>query len=158
MAVTFADLAKKVKPLHIQRDVMKIKKITELTQAAKQAQQHAYAPYSGFHVGAAVLSQEDSIFSGCNVENAAYPLGQCAEATAIGKMVSNGESAISAVVIASPTDEYCFPCGGCRQKIAEFAGDDTPVILVNSQGNTQTHTVGELLPHAFRLQPAKITK
>lgn len=131
---------------------MKNKKITELTNAAQKAQHNAYAPYSGFHVGAAVLTEDDSIFCGCNVENAAYPLGQCAEATAIGAMIANGEKTISAILIASPTEDYCFPCGGCRQKIAEFADDNTPIVLVNTRGDTQTHTVGDLLPYAFRLK------
>ncbi|WP_252736131.1 cytidine deaminase [Aestuariibacter sp. A3R04] len=132
---------------------MDIKKISELTQAAQRAQYNAHAPYSGFQVGAAVLTENDSIFCGCNVENAAYPLGQCAEATAIGAMVAGGHKTITAVVIASPTEEYCFPCGGCRQKIAEFAEDNTPVILVNTQGHIQSYTVGDLLPHAFRFLP-----
>lgn len=129
---------------------MEIEKIPQLTESAKAARQNAHAPYSGFHVGAAILTSDDAIFSGCNVENAAYPLGQCAEATAIGTMVASGAKRIKAIVIASPNESLCFPCGGCRQKMAEFADDKTPVILVTDNGQRETFTVGDLLPHAFR--------
>lgn len=130
---------------------MESKIITQLINSAQKAQKNAHAPYSQFQVGAAVLAEDGSIFCGCNVENAAYPLGQCAEATAIGSMVSGGSKTIKAVVIASPNDDLCFPCGGCRQKIAEFADDATPIYLVTSNGDVEKHTVGELLPYAFRL-------
>ncbi|MBU2976995.1 cytidine deaminase [Alteromonas sp. C1M14] len=131
---------------------MESKIITQLINSAQNAQKNAHAPYSGFQVGAAVLTQDDRIFSGCNVENAAYPLGQCAEATAIGSMVTDGTKIIKAVVIASPNEELCFPCGGCRQKLAEFAEDATPVYMVTAKGHIEKHTVGDLLPHAFRLR------
>lgn len=121
-----------------------------LTEQAFVAQKNAHAPYSGFQVGAAVLSDTDQIYAGCNVENAAYPLGQCAEATAIGAMIAAGGKGIKAIVIASPTDDFCFPCGGCRQKIAEFAGDDVPVIMATSHGTEKQVSIGELLPYAFR--------
>ena len=137
---------------------MENKRITQLKETAQAAKQHAHAPYSGFHVGAAVLTTGDSIFAGCNVENAAYPLGQCAEATAIGAMIAGGARQIKAIVIASPNDSFCFPCGGCRQKIADFAGDDTPVILVTDNGKTETYTVGDLLPHAFRFSNLQADK
>lgn len=127
-----------------------------LMDKAAKAQLNAHAPYSGFQVGAAVLSTEGHMYSGCNVENAAYPLGQCAEATAIGMMVANGEKALDGIVIMSPNDELCFPCGGCRQKIAEFAGDAVPVVMATRDGEVFETTVGELLPHAFRYsQPNK---
>ncbi|MEW9796766.1 cytidine deaminase [Alteromonas sp. CYL-A6] len=124
---------------------------TKLIEKAREVQKKAYAPYSGFGVGAAILSDTQT-FTGCNVENAAYPLGQCAEATAIGNMVAAGHQAISAIVIAGPNDEFCYPCGGCRQKIAEFADADTPVVLVNQQGDTTQTTIGELLPNTFRVK------
>ncbi len=124
--------------------------IQKLVESAYEAQTHSHSPYSGFKVGAAVLSKNGNIFAGCNVENAAYPLGQCAEATAIGAMITGGDKAIEAIVIASPNDEACFPCGGCRQKIAEFAADDTPVYMVTKSGNLHPVTIGELLPFAFR--------
>ena len=135
---------------------MKKNVMTTLIEKATEAQSNAHAPYSGFQVGAAVLSSDGDIYAGCNVENAAYPLGQCAEATAIGMMVAKGGKALDGVVIMSPNDEFCFPCGGCRQKIAEFAGDAVPVIMATKTGDTFTTTVGELLPHAFRYsQPEK---
>ncbi len=135
---------------------MKKNVMTTLIDKAAEAQSNAHAPYSGFQVGAAVLSSAGNVYAGCNVENAAYPLGQCAEATAIGMMVAGGDNALDGVVIMSPNDEFCFPCGGCRQKIAEFAGDAVPVIMATSQGDTFETTVGELLPHAFRYsQPKK---
>lgn len=117
---------------------------------AYAAQANAHAPYSGFHVGAAILSHSDNTYSGCNVENVAYPLGQCAEATAIGNMICSGDTAIATIVIASPNDELCFPCGGCRQKIAEFADENTQVMMTTRQGKNHTLTIAELLPYAFK--------
>ena len=137
---------------------METTKISQLTESAQAARANAHAPYSGFHVGAAVLTSGNKIFAGCNVENAAYPLGQCAEATAIGAMVAGGARKISAIVISSPNDSLCFPCGGCRQKIAEFADDDTPIILITDSGQQETFTVGELLPHAFRFSNLSASK
>jgi cytidine deaminase len=121
-----------------------------LVEKAYSAQQHSHSPYSSFKVGAALVTDNGEMFSGCNVESAAFPLGQCAEATAIGNMVTHGSKRIAHIVIASPNDEFCFPCGGCRQKIAEFAPDDTPVTMVAKTGATHNTTIGELLPHAFR--------
>ncbi len=129
---------------------MNKKDLQQLSKLAFEAQKNSHSPYSNFKVGAAVLTSTGEAFSGCNVESAAFPLGQCAEATAIGNMVSNGHKRLSHVVIASPNDEFCFPCGGCRQKIAEFATDDTPVTMVTQSGNAFDTTIGELLPHAFR--------
>ncbi|CAD5273385.1 Cytidine deaminase [Alteromonas sp. 38] len=126
------------------------KKIKKLIEQAQEVQQHSHSPYSNFKVGAAVLTESGDIFAGCNVESAAYPLGQCAEASAIGNMVSHGHKRIQSIVVASQNDEFCFPCGGCRQKIAEFAPDDTPVVMVTKSGKTHETTIGELLPNAFR--------
>lgn len=125
-------------------------KLESLFQLAFDAQKQSHSPYSHFKVGAAVLTPSGEVFSGCNVESAAYPLGQCAEATAIGNMVTQGHKRISHIVIASPNEDFCFPCGGCRQKIAEFAPDDTPVTMVSQSGATHQTTIGELLPNAFR--------
>ena len=128
----------------------------KLQDKALSTQKNAHVPYSDFKVGAAVLSDSNTMYSGCNVENAAYPLGQCAEATAIGNMVAAGDKRLAAVTIASPDDNFCYPCGGCRQKIAEFADDEVVVTLVNQRGETKQHTIGELLPYAFRFtKPAK---
>lgn len=121
-----------------------------LFQAACAARTHAYAPYSGFRVGAALLCEDGRIFTGCNVENAAYPLCTCAERTALCAAVSQGARRFLAIAIAGGTDEDCIqpcaPCGGCRQNLAEFCGADFPVLL--SDG---IHPLGELLPGVFRL-------
>lgn len=122
---------------------------TELLQKAQQAQKHAHAPYSHFQVGVALTDSSDNTHIGCNVENAAFPLGQCAEATAIGAMVVNGGKRIKEILIASPTTNFCPPCGGCRQKIAEFADQDTLVHLATSSGKIKTVHFNELLPLAF---------
>ncbi len=129
--------------------------LDKLITTAKEAQLHSHAPYSGFNVGAAILTTDNRIVGGCNVESAAYPLGQCAEASAIGNMVTQGYKRISSIVIASPNDDFCFPCGGCRQKIVEFATDDVPVIMVTQSGATHATTIGELMPHAFRASDLK---
>ena len=120
-----------------------------LFQAACAARTHAYAPYSGFRVGAALLCEDGRIFTGCNVENAAYPLCTCAERTALCAAISQGARRFLAIAIAGGTDEDCTqpcaPCGGCRQNLAEFCGADFPVLL--SDG---IHPLGELLPGVFR--------
>ncbi|NMH58560.1 cytidine deaminase [Alteromonas ponticola] len=116
------------------------------------AQKNAHAPYSNFKVGAAILGQDGQIYSGCNVENVAYPLGQCAEATAIGTMVSNSCTKIDKIVIVSPNDQLCFPCGGCRQKIAEFADKDTEIVMIDQTNEQKTVLLSELLPFAFQME------
>lgn len=123
----------------------------ELIDVARAARKAAYAPYSHFHVGAAVLTEDGQVFSGCNVENAAYPEGVCAEAGAISAMALGGGRRIRCVAIsAGPQGELraCLPCGGCRQKILEFAGDEAEV-LVDSPEGVQRHRFAELMPHAF---------
>ena len=117
--------------------------------AAIAARQAAYAPYSGFHVGAAVRAESGVIYSGCNVENAAYPQGVCAEAAAIAAMVMAGDRHIQEIAVAGGGDHLCTPCGGCRQKIREFAADTTPVLVCGPDGLRQRFTLGELLPSSF---------
>ncbi|MFQ5533372.1 MAG: cytidine deaminase [Sphingomonadales bacterium] len=126
-------------------------KIRAMIDEAESARRRAYAPYSNYMVGAAVRSESGRVYTGCNVENAAYPLGQCAEASAIGAMIRAGDRKIVEVVIAGPTDEPCTPCGGCRQRIREFADPDTSVIVCGPGGVLLETTMGELLPHAFTL-------
>lgn len=109
----------------------------------------AYAPYSEFRVGAAILGEGGAIHVGANVENASYPQGQCAEASAIGAMIAAGETRIVAVAIVAERLEQCPPCGGCRQRLAEFAGPQTPVYLGRPGAEPRLTTVGELLPLAF---------
>jgi homotetrameric cytidine deaminase len=115
-----------------------------LLRAASEAMRNAYAPYSNFKVGAAVRGRSGAIYAGANVENVAYPQGQCAEASALGAMVAAGETAITAVAVVAERLDVCPPCGGCRQRLSEFGEAATPVYL----GPTTT-TLGELLPGAF---------
>jgi homotetrameric cytidine deaminase len=124
-----------------------------LVAAAREAMGRAYAPYSRFRVGAAVRADDGSIHAGANVENAAYPQSQCAEASAIGALVAAGEREIAAVAVVAEQMEICPPCGGCRQRLSEFARPDTPVYLGRPGGEHRTFTVGELLPLSFELQP-----
>jgi homotetrameric cytidine deaminase len=120
-----------------------------LLAAADAVMRDAYAPYSQFRVGAALRSPSGAIHVGANVENAAYPQGQCAEASAIGAMVAAGESDISAVAVVAEKLDVCPPCGGCRQRLKEFAEPGTPVYLGRPGGPIEATTVGELLPLAF---------
>jgi cytidine deaminase len=123
--------------------------VNELISLAKKAQANSYSPYSNFKVGAAVVTDTGNQYSGCNVENASYPESQCAEASAIGNMVSAGERNLKQIVILSPNENMLPPCGGCRQKIAEFAADDCQVHLVNTTGKQKTYSVQDLLPYRF---------
>ena len=120
-----------------------------LDQAAKEIREKAYAPYSGFKVGAAVRAANGEIFAGVNVENAAYPEGTCAEAGAIAAMVAGGEREITEVYVIADSPRPVPPCGGCRQKIAEFAKPEVKVTLATTRGAEMTYTVAELLPGAF---------
>jgi len=120
-----------------------------LLGAADAVMHSAYAPYSQFPVGAALRTPSGAIHVGANVENVAYPQGQCAEASAIGAMVAAGESEISAVAVVAEKLDVCPPCGGCRQRLQEFAAPDTPVYLGRPGGPVETTTVGALLPLAF---------
>ncbi|WP_419555512.1 cytidine deaminase [Pseudaestuariivita rosea] len=120
-----------------------------LKKAATAVREKAYAPYSNFKVGAAVRGASGAIYSGCNVENVAYPEGTCAEAGAIAAMVAAGETKLTEVVVIADSPLPISPCGGCRQKLAEFGGPDTPVILLTVQGQEQVTNLAELLPGAF---------
>ncbi len=117
--------------------------------AARAAMDRAYAPYSHFHVGAAVLDEHGAIHAGCNVENAAYPQGVCAEAGALSAMVLAGGTRVRAVLVMGHGDALVTPCGGCRQKIREFAGSDTPVLIAGDGQVRATFTLEQLLPHSF---------
>ncbi len=123
--------------------------LAELFVAAKSAQANAYAPYSRFHVGAALRSDSGAIHSGCNVENAAYPQGSCAEAGAISAMALAGGRRIAQILVVGDGDALCTPCGGCRQRIREFADSSTPVHIAGPEGVRRTFTLGELLPESF---------
>jgi homotetrameric cytidine deaminase len=121
----------------------------ELLELARAAARNAYAPYSNFPVGAAVRTTDGRRFAGANVENAAYPQGQCAEASAIGALVAGGGGQIAEVVVAAPSRELCSPCGGCRQRLREFAPDDAPIHLVDLERVRRTTSLAELLPLSF---------
>ena len=124
----------------------------EMLKAALKAREQAHAPYSGFKVGACLRSGDGRLFSGCKVENIAYPQGQCAEAGAIGAMVAAGARSIAEVLVVADGDLLCTPCGGCRQRLSEFADPDVVVHIAGLAGPRASFTVGELLPHAFHFQ------
>ncbi len=121
----------------------------DLVDLAGRAREQAYAPYSGFPVGAALLGGSGRVFTGCNVENAAYPLATCAERVAVTKAVSEGEQEFEAIAVVSATG--ATPCGACRQILREFAGPEgnLRVIVADTAGHTHTFTLAELLPEAF---------
>jgi len=121
----------------------------KLIDAAKNVSKNAYVPYSGFQVGAALLTKSGEIFTGCNVENSSYGLTNCAERTAIFKAVSEGETEFTELVIFSNTDELFYPCGACRQVISEFSSD-LKVTIVSLKDKFETN-ISELLPHGFIL-------
>jgi homotetrameric cytidine deaminase len=120
-----------------------------LLEAADAVMRHAYAGYSDFRVGAALRTPSGAVHVGANVENAAYPQGQCAEASAIGAMVAAGDREIAAIAVVAEKLDVCPPCGGCRQRLSEFAAASTPVYLGRPGGPLEVTTVGELLPLAF---------
>jgi len=125
--------------------------LNELYQAAIQARSKAYVPYSHFSVGAALLTKSGKIFTGCNVENAAYPSSTCAERTAVAKAVSEGERDFKAVLVVADGERPCSPCGSCRQILAEFS-PEMEVIMANLKGATKTCSLKELLPETFKLE------
>ena len=124
-----------------------------LIELAKQARAHAYAPYSGFAVGAAALSADGRVFLGCNIENASYGLTNCAERTAIFSAVAAGAKELAALAVVADGEQPCSPCGACRQVIAEFS--IKRIILANLAGKSRIVTAEELLPYAFSLDNNK---
>ena len=120
-----------------------------LVAAARAARVHAYAPYSNFAVGAALLDELGRIHAGCNVENAAYPQGQCAEASAIAHLVLAGGRRIVAAAVVGVAADPVTPCGGCRQRLREFADDACPIWVADLDRVRARHTLGELLPASF---------
>ena len=122
---------------------------TKLFEAAKIVRAKAHVPYSKFKVGAAILTEDNSIIVGCNVENAAYPQSQCAEASAIGNLISQGFTSIKEVVVIGSGDLLCSPCGGCRQRLREFGSLDLMIHMCNSEGHLKSSTLNDLLPDSF---------
>jgi cytidine deaminase len=123
--------------------------LDDMIAKAVAVRENAYAPYSKFKVGACLRTDSGKLYAACNVENAAYPQGQCAEASAIGVMAAEGERRIVEVVVVGEGDELCTPCGGCRQRLNEFASPNTPVHVCGPEGVRETFKLGELLPHSF---------
>ena len=123
----------------------------DLFNAARAVMANAHAPYSGFPVGAAIRSASGAIYVGCNVENASYPEGCCAETSSIAAMVAAGETAIAEIAVVAEQLPLITPCGGCRQRLAEFAGPDVRIHLCDASGIVETVTLGDLLPRAFAL-------
>lgn len=121
----------------------------KLLEAAAAVRTHAHAPYSNFPVGAAVLDDQGQIHVGCNVENASYPQGTCAETSAIAAMVANGGRRIRAILVIADGEGLCTPCGACRQRISEHADDATPVLVAQGDRVRATFTLEQLLPHSF---------
>ena len=124
-------------------------RLAELFQAAKAAQANAYAPYSRFKVGAAVRAADGTVHSGANVENAAYPEGVCAETSAISAMARAGGRRIEEILVIGDGEGLCTPCGGCRQRIREFAGAGTTIHVAGLEGVRATFALEELLPQSF---------
>lgn len=125
----------------------------DLINAATEARRNAYNRYSNYSVGAALVDDRGHLHVGCNVENAAYPLGSCAEAGAIAAMVQQGGKRIVKIAVVGGSTEIgpCTPCGGCRQRIREFADNDTLILAIDDSGEWQAFSIGELLPASFHL-------
>lgn len=129
----------------------------DLISAAREAREKAYCRYSTYSVGAAIVDDEGQLHVGCNVENAAYNLGNCAEAAAIAAMVQQGGKRIRRIAVAGGYSKIgpCTPCGGCRQRINEFADAKTVVVIIDDSEEWQEYTIDELLPASFHLEPGK---
>lgn len=123
--------------------------LDELFEAARKAQATAYAPYSRFRVGAAIRAGSGRIHAGCNVENAAYPVGTCAEAGAVAAMLLAGDRAIAEILVYAEGPELCTPCGACRQRLREFGTSTMAIHVAGPEGLRARFTLAELLPHAF---------
>jgi cytidine deaminase len=125
----------------------------DLVNAANAARVNAYCPYSGYKVGAALVDDRGNMHVGCNVENSAFPEGTCAEANAIAAMIATGGQAVQSILVIGGKDapEDCTPCGGCRQKIAEFADNSARIMLVGADEQITTYSIDDLLPKSFHL-------
>ena len=126
-----------------------------LIRAARQTREHAHVPYSGFRVGAALVTADGAIFSGCNVENRSYGATVCAERVALGSAVAAGDPKPVAIVVITDTSPPSLPCGLCLQSLSEFAAPELPVRLVNPAGESREFSLDELLPHPFVLPAAE---
>lgn len=122
----------------------------QLIQLAFSIKEKAYVPFSCFHVGAAVETDDGEVFTGCNIENSSYGASNCAERTAIFKAVSTGVRKLRQIAVVSDSDDYCYPCGICRQVMAEFADSDFMIHVARLDGQYKTYSMEEILPHAFK--------
>lgn len=120
-----------------------------LVNEAQKCKEHAYSPYSKFKVGAVVVMEDDTVYTGANVENASYGATICAERTAIVKAVSEGKRKIKSIAIASDLEDFIYPCGMCRQVIAEFSSKDTKIVCSNAKGECKSYTIEEIFPNIF---------
>lgn len=127
----------------------------ELLEKAEEAMTFAYAPYSNFKVGAALLCKDGTVFLGCNIENAAYGVANCAERTALFKAVSSGYKDFAAIAVVGGKDgkieDFCYPCGTCRQALSEFVDKSFMLHFIDGEGNIRSHTFDEILPYSFSL-------
>lgn len=121
----------------------------KLIEAALLARENAYVPYSNFKVGAALITEEGKLYTGCNIENASYGAANCAERTAIFKAISEGYTTINALAVVGDVENYTYPCGICRQVIAEFSNKDTVVIIAKNKDEYLVKSINEILPGAF---------
>ena len=128
-----------------------MKTVEKLLEAAQKVKENAYAPYSHFHVGAALITDTGKIYSGCNVENTSYGLTICAERNAIFRMIADGERRVAEILVIGDTEEFLPPCGACRQVMTEFSANDTIVYLCNKHGQWEKTTMAELMPYTFSL-------
>ncbi|EHN13182.1 cytidine deaminase [Clostridium sporogenes] len=124
-------------------------KYDEIIKKAIEARENAYVPYSKFKVGAALLTEDDTIYTGCNIENASYGATNCAERTAIFKAISEGHKKIKGIAVVGSFEEYTYPCGICRQVISEFASENIDIIIVKDKNNYEIKKLDEILPGAF---------
>ncbi|EJE7233521.1 TPA: cytidine deaminase [Clostridium botulinum] len=124
-------------------------KYDEIIKKAIEVRENAYVPYSKFKVGAALLTEDDTIYTGCNIENASYGATNCAERTAIFKAISEGHKKIKAIAVVGSFQEYTYPCGICRQVISEFANGNIDIIIVKDKNNYEIKKLDEILPGAF---------
>ena len=122
-------------------------KIEDLIECAFDAQKNSYSPYSNFKVGCAILTKNDKVFCGTNIENASYPAGICAERVAASKAISEGENQFDTIVITATEKEFCYPCGICRQFLSEFG--DMKIVVAKSKNDYKTYKLCDLLPHSF---------
>ncbi|MDR2520019.1 MAG: cytidine deaminase [Eubacteriaceae bacterium] len=133
------------------REKMEQSTVSALCRMAEEMRGRAYCPYSNYQVGAAILTESQRMFGGCNVENASYPVGVCAERAACAKAVSEGERSFKAIAVAV-SGPFGYPCGMCRQFLSEFVSEDIPVYLINGKGEVREESFYSMFPHAFSLE------